>query len=442
MNLTRRAFVCGATAFALIRDGAAAPKSGAPIKAVYENGSRASDFLACRRLYLDICGRIPTPEEVKAYVSSKKSRKYEDLIDQLLASDDFADYWSMRYCDILRVKSEFPINLWPNAVYVYHRRIRSSIADDEPWPDFARALLCSRGSNFRVPETNFFRAAASRAPDGLSEAATMTFLMEPTPKYAKYFSRVAIKLTKEWKEEIVYLKDGPEELVPEAFMDELEGPLQSKFRAAPVKRVHYWIYDSMPRPAALSDLTSAFVRGGCRLKPLLRHVFMSSSYRAGPIRGKFPPRRLDAEVLEDALCSITGSKRSFESIAPEPFSFLPPERKSILVEDGSITSAFMLLFGRPARDSGALEERKNEITAKQRLYLYNSSKLWHDLTRMTRDKAFSSKPHAAQVEELYLKFLARSPVKDELEIIDPNGKGDVRNIAWHLMNSFEFLYRI
>lgn len=442
MSLTRRAFVCGATAFALIRDGAAASKSGAPIKAVYENGSRASDFLACRRLYLDICGRIPTPEEVKAYVSSKKSSKYENLIDQLLETDDYADYWAMRSCDILRVKSEFPINLWPNAVYVYHRRIRSSIADDEPWPDFARALLCSRGSNFRVPETNFFRAAASRAPDGLSEAATMTFLMDPTPKYAKYFSRVGIKLTKEWKEEIVYLKDGPEDLVPEAFMNELEGPLASKFNAAPVKRVHYWIFDSMPRPAALSDLTSAFVRGGFRLKPLLRHVFKTSSYRAGPIRGKFPPRRLDAEVLEDALCSITGAKRNYESIAPEPFSFLPPERKSVLVEDGSITNAFMLLFGRPARDSGALEERKNEITAKQRLYLYNSSKLWGDLTRMTQDKAFACKPHAAQVEELYMKFLARSPVRDELEIIDPNGKGDVRNIAWHLMNSFEFLYRI
>ena len=54
----------------------------------------------------------------------------------------------------------------------------------------------------------------------------------------------------------------------------------------------------------------------------------------------------------------------------------------------------------------------------------------------------SSKPHDAQVEELYLKFLARSPVRDELEIVDPNGKGDVRDIAWHLMNSFEFLYRI
>ena len=102
----------------------------------------------------------------------------------------------------------------------------------------------------------------------------------------------------------------------------------------------------------------------------------------------------------------------------------------------------MLLFGRPPRDSGALEERKNEITAKQRLYLYNSSKLWGDITRMVQREPFKSKSHEAKVEELYMKFLSRSPVKDELAIIDPDGRADIRNIAWHLMNSFEFLYRI
>lgn len=437
--LTRRTFLGGATAFALIQNGFAA-KSTASV--VYETGGRASDFLLCRRLYLDICGRIPTPEEVQAYVSSRKPRKYEDLIDALLESEDFADYWSMRYCDILRVKSEFPINLWPNAVYVYHRRIRRSVADDEPWPDFARSLLCARGSNFRVPEANFLRAVSSRTPEGMSEAASMTFLLEPTDRYAHYFSRVAIKFTKEWKEEIVYLKDGPENAVPEAFMDELEGPLKNKFLATPVRRVHYWIFDAMPTSATQGDWTQAFVRGGCRLKPLLRHVFKTSAYKAGPIRGKFPSRRLDAEVLEDAICSLTGEKRRYESIAPEPFSFIPPERKTVLLEDGSITGAFLLLFGRPARDSGALEERKNEITAKQRLYLYNSSKLWKAICRLAESPELAKLSHVRQVETLFLRFLARVPVQTDLDILDPQGKGDIRNIAWHLMNSFEFLYRI
>ena len=110
MSATRREFIAGATAFSLLQGALGAPRGNA-VRAVYENGSRVSDFLACRRLHLDICGRIPTPEEVTSYVSDRRNDKYEALVDRLLGSADFADYWSMRYCDILRVKSEFPINL-------------------------------------------------------------------------------------------------------------------------------------------------------------------------------------------------------------------------------------------------------------------------------------------------------------------------------------------
>ena len=444
MSVTRRSFLGSAAAFAVLADrlAAAAPLRGGSAAVAIEASGRATDYVMCRRLYLDICGRIPTRTEVERYTTSKDSHKMEKLVDKLLESEDYADYWAMRYCDILRVKSEFPINLWPNAVYVYHRRIRQAIANDEPWPDFARALLCARGSNFRVPESNFLRASATHTPEALSEAATMTFLLEPSRKYAKYFSRVEIKKTKEWKEEIVGLKLGPADEVPERFMDELEGPLASKFYAAPVKRVYYWIYDTMPRSTAETTLTGVFKRGGFRLRPLLRHVFLSSNYKAGPIRGKFPPRRLDAEVLDDAITSITGVPHAFTSIAPEPFTFLPPKRKSVLIEDGSITSSFLMLFGRPARDSGALEERHNEITAKQRLYLYNSNHIWKALGMLADDPKFKALDHRQQVDDLFLRFLARPATKEELAVIDPKNNLDARSIAWYLVNSFEFLFRV
>ena len=442
MGISRRAFIGNAAAFALISDGLAA---AAPGGSAFSHGGKASDFLMCRRLYLDICGRLPSRQETEAYVVSKDSHKLEKLVDTLIDSEDYADYWAMRMCDCLRVKSEFPINLWPNAVYVYHRRIRQAVANDEPWPDFARALLCGRGSNFRVPEANFLRATALKVPEGFSEAASVSFLMEPSKKYAKYFSRVAIKKTKEWKEEIVYLKDGPEDAVPEAFMDELEGPLASKFYATPVRRAHYWIFCSEPKQSTLDDWKSRFKHGGFRMKPLLRYVFTSSAYKADPIRGKFPPRRLDAEVLDDVICTLTGTTHSFESIAPEPYSFLPPARKSVLIEDGSITSAFLLLFGRPARDSGMLEERKNEITAKQRLYLYNSAKLWNALGHLVAEPEFRKLSYAAKVEDLYMRFLCRPPVKAEMDFLsgkDGSAPVDARGVAWHLLNSREFLYRI
>ena len=64
----------------------------------------------------------------------------------------------MKWSELLRVKSEFPINLWPNAVQAYYRWIHTAIRDNMPYDRFARQLLISNGSNFRVPEVNFYRA--------------------------------------------------------------------------------------------------------------------------------------------------------------------------------------------------------------------------------------------------------------------------------------------
>ena len=438
--MTRREFLVGSVALAALRDGLAA---AAPGVRVFEKASgEAADFLICRRLYLDVCGRLPTREEVERFVGSGEPDKVAKLVDELLRSEAYADYWSMRYCDMLRVKSEFPINLWPNAVYVYHRRIRAAIADDEPWDVFARALLAGRGSNFRVPESNFLRAVQARTPEGVSQAASATFLLNPTDRYARYFSRVAWKKTREWKEEITYLADGPEEDVPEAFMDLLEGRLKERFHAAPVVRVHWWVFGTRPTSGRLHEWVCAFERGGLRLKPLLRHVFTSADYLAGPISGGFPARRMDAEVLEDALCDLTGAQHDFRSIAPEPFTFLPKGRRAVLIEDGSITSPFLLLFGRPSRDSGDLTERSNAITAKQRLQLFNSAKLWNDLGRLGQDVRLKNMRRPEKVEELYLRFLARPPTDEEMRLLDGKGRLGVREIAWLLVNSREFLYRL
>ena len=86
------------------------------------------------------------------------------LIDRLLERPEFADYWAMKWCDLLRVKSEFPINLWPNAVQAYHRWIRTAVRENMPYDQFARELLTASGSNFRVPPVNFYRAVQKQGP--------------------------------------------------------------------------------------------------------------------------------------------------------------------------------------------------------------------------------------------------------------------------------------
>ena len=166
--------------------------------------------------------------------------------------------------------------------------------------------------------------------------------------------------------------------------------------------------------------------------------------------GDFPYRRLDAEVLDDVICDLTDSGRSYQSIAPEPFTFLPAKRRSILIEDGSISNAFLLLFGRPARDTGHLSERHNEITAKQRLYLLNSGSLFQRLGRIVDNKDYRRQNMAEIVQDLYWRFLSRAPTKqekrqllDHFAVLKPGQEKwrFPRDLAWCLLNSREFLYQ-
>ncbi|MBO4286600.1 MAG: DUF1549 domain-containing protein [Kiritimatiellae bacterium] len=460
-DVSRRAFIAGTVAFAGLPLFGAAPQK-APVQAEalppdspWETPSGdATPAVLVRRLFLDLAGRIPRVEEAKAFVNSEDALRRRKLVEGLLESDSFADYWSMRFCDILRVKSEFPINLWPNAVYVYHRRIRSFVKNDEPWDAFARALLSATGSDFRDAEANFFRATARRTPEGFAEAAALTFLGEEysalppakQKKYAKYFRRVRVKTTREWKEEIVYLDPSVPGPGPAAFADYLLGPARDRFAEAFVRRVDWWMLGrEKPDPAHVE----VFKKNGFRLKPLIRAIALSGAYGRGSVTGGFPCRRIDAEVLDDMICDLTGTKRDYQSIAPEPFTFLPPDRRSVLIEDGSITNAFLLLFGRPARDTGHLSERHNEITAKQRLFLLNSGQLFQRLSRITDNKPFRNRAMRDMVQDLYWRFLSRpaSAAEKKMLVAYHGGlKGAARwrfpkDVAWALLNTREFLYQ-
>ena len=110
----------------------------------------SSDEVFLRRAWLDIAGRIPPVNEIKNFLADRDPDKRRKLIDRLLLSDGYADMMAMRYADMLRVKSEFPINLWPNAVQLYFRYLRDSAARNLPYNVMARALLTASGSNFRV----------------------------------------------------------------------------------------------------------------------------------------------------------------------------------------------------------------------------------------------------------------------------------------------------
>ena len=457
MTTTRRMFLGGAAAWAACPNAAFAAAAPQPPHAPWEklDGS-ATDSVMVRRLYLDLAGRIPTKAEAQAYVGSANPNKRDALIERLLASKEFADYWAMRFCDILRVKSEFPINLWPNAVYVYHARIRAFVERNEPWDDFGRALLTAQGSDFRDAEVNFFRATDRRNPEGWAEATAQTFLGLPPDKLpparkaelAAYFANIKIKNTREWKEEIVYA-DGPDrrgDLCDLIFVKWCEEAAR-----AFAGMVRSWIFGA--------DAAEGSAAATWRLKDALRAVVLSDEYARGSVTGGFPVRRLDAEVLDDAFCTLSGDVRNYQSPAPEPFTFLPPERATVCIEDGSISNGFLTLFGRPARDTGLMEERGQDVTAKQRLYLFNSGRIHQQLGRIVSPQPRPGAvplyrlPFSGRVDDLYWRLLARGATESERKRIVGLWQGYgkkrfsrtfemLRDVAWCLVNSKEFIFRI
>ena len=172
----------------------------------------ASDEIFLRRVFLDVIGTLPTVEEVKTFLKSKDPNRRSLLIDQLLERNEFALYRAMKWSDLLCIKAEFPINLWPVAAREYYRWLLESLTANKPYDQFARELLTASGSNFRYGPANFFRAVQNRDPQALAQVAARVFMGVrtenwPAPKRASlavFFSQLGYKPTGEWKEEIVF----------------------------------------------------------------------------------------------------------------------------------------------------------------------------------------------------------------------------------------------
>ena len=123
--------------------------------------------------------------------------------------------------------------------------------------------------------------------------------------------------------------------------------------------------------------------------------------------------------------------------------------RTIQIADGSISSSFLILFGRPSRDAGTLAERNNTINAKQRLFLFNSGALYRRVCRILRRRAYQRLSFAGKVDVLYWMFYSRSPNAAERAVIEKRynalpskQRWAMQNdIAWILVNSAEFLHR-
>jgi hypothetical protein len=128
-----------------------------------------SEFL--RRAYLDTLGLLPTPAETRRFLADNRPDKRGRLIAQLVERNEFADFWALKWADLLRNEEKV---LDTTGVQLFHGWLRQAIIDGKPLNEFARELIASRGSTYRHPAANYYRAL--RDPYTRAEATAQVFL--------------------------------------------------------------------------------------------------------------------------------------------------------------------------------------------------------------------------------------------------------------------------
>ncbi len=455
--------------------------------------AKADDALLVRRYYLVVTDRIPTEAQTKAFLA-KPDR--EALVDSLLASDGFVGKLVLKWGDLLRIKSEFPSCMWPNAVQAFNKWLTEEFRANTPYDQFVRDLLSGTGSNFRCPQTNFYRAGSDRSPRKFASDAALLFLglREAPEEWQPFFSQIKFKSTKEWKEEIlcldpdafppagsimlsdreVTLEEGTDYRLP--FISWLTSKDNRPFAQSFANRLWFWLMGrgiispvddlgsgAKPSNKALLDyLTDKFIASGFDVRALAREILLSDAFARSTTYSEknacddglfahYIQDRLTAEQICDAICDITGVPDMYSSRAPEPFTNFPAGTRAVEVCDGTITTPQLDIFGRPSRDVALESGRDNSVNSKQILYLLNSTDIQSKLRNSPWLKSAPWKGNAsAMAKDVYMRVLSRPATPQEVKAVSKwvsevkkqgvNFRTASESLVWALMNTDEFLF--
>lgn len=487
---------------------------GIPTSAVCDDAT----FL--RRVTLDIAGRLPTAEEAMAFLADSDADKRDRLIDSLLSSPEYADFFAGKWAALLKNRRDDASDMVAN--FAFHAWVRDSLLANKPYDRFVRELLAATGTVIGNPPVAWYKRV--KEPVQQLEDVAQLFLgvrmqcaqchHHPFERWsqddyyslAAFFNRVGRKPSGIRGEDLIFHQRGQAtatniktnkilkpaalgDAIPEIAPDEdprlkladwMASPENPFFAKALVNR--YWkhffqrgliepeddIRDSNPptNPELLAALERHFISSGFDLKALVRVITQSRAYQlsAQPNEynvgdrqnySRYYPRRLQAEVLLDAIDQMTGTQTDFPN--------LPPGTRAIALPDNSYnrSSPFLRVFGRPEAESVCECERVQSSSLAQSLHLMNAADLKSKLAnpngraeRLTKD----DRPTAEKIRDLYLTAFAREPRPEELQAatdylaearLDPNGapinseqatRENFQDLIWALINTKEFLF--
>ena len=434
------------------------------------------DATFLRRAYCDLIGRLPTPEEVRAFLADTSSEKREKLVDALLERPEYADFWANKWADLLRPN---PYRVGIKAVFNYDQFIRDSFRRNKPYDQFVRELVTAQGSTWKNGAAVLFRDR--RTPDEITTLVSQLFLgvrlecakchHHPFEKwgqddfysFAAYFAKLDHKGTGlsppiSGGEEIVLVGKRGEVKHPvtqavmsprplfgtapqieengdprEALAGWMTSPENDYFAQVIANRI--WA-DLMGRglvepvddlratnppsnPPLLAALGKYLREQKFDLKKLLRAIATSHVYSlsARPSERNLSDTRNYSRRYRTRLrAEVLADALADITLMPEKFEAMPAGSRSTQLWTHRIDSTFLDTFGRPDPNQDPPCERMADGSVTQSLHLMNAPDLFR---RVTSDEGRAAKLAAGElppqkiVEELYLLCYGRWPDAEE-----------------------------
>ena len=511
-----------------------------------------TDEVFVRRVYLDVCGILPTVVETQSFITASEPDKRDRLIEQLLQRPEYADYWTKKWMDVLRVSRD---SIQLAGARAYHEWLRGRIQADAPFDQIARDLLTSAGESYKDPAVNFYCVPPQpeKVTDplflqkDLAEATAQLFLgirlqcaqchNHPYERWtqndylalAAFFTQVKrTRLGKAGRKgrpdrrqmaialdfgsaEITEASNGqpvapgfpgeqPSEFDPKqdrrpllaAWLTDENNPF---FAKAVVNRIWFHLHgrgvvepvddfrDSNPsaNDPLLAALADDFVASGYRLKRLIRTIVNSRTWQLSSRPNEsnrnntryfshMLARPLPAEVLLDAVSSVTGIPEMFEITEdyiegiPAGTVKLPAGTRAVQLPVNDVATLintegkyvryelhpFLRVMGQPNRTETCECAREPNFGRKQALELFVGRMITDRLTRTDNRLGQMLRDNKTDVEilgELYSCALSRtpSPSASEAFLAHVANSGDRRqaweDILWTVLNSQEFIYQ-
>jgi hypothetical protein len=392
-----------------------------------------SDFV--RRAYLDCVGRMPTADEARAFVADTTADKRSKLIDTLVTLPEFADFWALKWADVLRSNRK-SIQLKGSTGYLAW--LRERFANNVPFDSVVKELLTATGNSYANPPANYYRI--SKDPTVLAESTAQLFLgvrmqcakchNHPFERWSQddyyglsaVFARVKTKPaatvadakpTPATSAEVVLVErsgevnqprtgktmkprfpgKGDQELAPgvdrrAAFADWLTAVDNPFFAKIVANRVWFHlmgrgIVDPVDdfresNPSANDELLKAladdFASNKYDLRRLVTTIMKSRTYQLAALPNE--TNRDDTKYFSKSVTKLLTAEQLLDALCdftgvPEKFAGLPAGTRAIQLPDGEVNHPFLKTFGQPARELACECERESDGNLAQALQLIN-----------------------------------------------------------------------